>query len=155
MSDTTKFADTTGGKILVGVVITLVIGGITQGVALYSTSQVTNQRLSTMENTLQELKNELKAAREGASGSWTKADHVAYASGVNARINKTWDTINSIRDEQSKRTANVYRVESLTKAFASLEARLVAHEASPAHGVATVELQRIRERLRLLETKVK
>lgn len=138
-------------KVVPVVVAALLIGAITQGVVLYSSSQVTNQRLENMTLAMQELKADLKQLRANTSDRWRKPDHDAYAVDVNNRISKVWDAVGSVRDEQAKRTGNVYRVDALAKDVQDLKARLAQHAADPAHADAGRRLDALLLRVRKLE----
>lgn len=124
MSDTGRFSETTGGKVIAAVVTALTIGAVTQSILLYSSSQVTNQKLESLSVVIAELKSDLKDLRSQGRDRWKKSDHVAYAADQSIRFGKIWDAVAAIRDEQAKRTGNVYKVEQLARELELLRAKV-------------------------------
>ena len=69
-------------RLMAGAAVTLLIGGITQGVLVYSSSQVMAAEIVRLREDVKEIKDDLKTR---LSDRWTKSDHAAYAAKVEAR----------------------------------------------------------------------
>ena len=113
-------------KWLQGVFTALVLGGISQGVFMYSSSQVTNQRLEATVHQLDKIETRMERLEErlqqGTADRWTRTDQADYAA------------------------SNAARVEAIS-------AELRAHKGEHAHPGASRDILNLRERVDRLERK--
>lgn len=101
------------------------IGQLGTEVAVLKNQQAALSRLREL---IKEIRSDVRQNRDHLSERWKKPDHMVYAAEVNTRFAKVWDVVNGIREEQTRRTGNVYRVNKLAKDVEDLEARLKAVE---------------------------
>lgn len=60
-------------------IVTIIIGGVTQGIMLYSQSGITNERLRTMADKLDKMEIRLNQLQESNRDRYTITQHNAYA----------------------------------------------------------------------------
>lgn len=139
-------------KLLMGAAVTVCVGGIGQGIALYTQAQVTLERVTRTQEDVAKTQSdvaELRAATSAAVGNrWRREDHETYAEEVDRRVRELAAKIEAATREQVRLSAER---ESVRAAIETLRSALREHSASGGHAVATERLRALEARLRKLE----